>query len=153
MSGRPRTLANITAELHDLLSKFKVDEPHVLAGHSVGGYCTLAYANRYPTDVSAVIGIDPTVPTAKRGIPQPTGGGINWAQVLDAIGVVRAANTLDPNLAEPKGDAHTVDERRRMRPMSIWDFGNPAVTDEVNRLASNAGELQGGDVSRRGASP
>ena len=65
MRARPRTVDNITAELHDVLSKLNVEKPFVLAGHSIAGFYTLAYANRYPKEVSAVIGIDPTVPAAK----------------------------------------------------------------------------------------
>jgi pimeloyl-ACP methyl ester carboxylesterase len=93
--------------------------------------------------VRAVVGIDPTMPRAKAGIPQPTGGGINWGRILAVTGVVRLANTIYPDLAEPTSDAYTADERRRMRLMSIWNFGNPAVADEINRLASNASELHG----------
>jgi len=143
MTAPPRTLDNITRELHDVLSQLKVTKPYILAGHSIGGYYTLAYTNRYPTEVSAVIGIDPTVPTAKPGIPQPFRPGINWARLLGMIGLVRAANTIAPNLAEPTSDDYTQDERRRMRLMSTWNFGNPAVADETNRLASNASELNG----------
>jgi pimeloyl-ACP methyl ester carboxylesterase len=47
------------------LAKLEVPRPYVLAGHSIAGFYTLAYANRYRNDVSAVIGIHPTC--ARRG--------------------------------------------------------------------------------------
>lgn len=143
MKARPRTLENITAELHDVLSKLNVEKPYVLAGHSIAGFYTLSYANRYPDELSAVIGIDPTLPSADASAAEPGSGGIDVFRILDVIGVVRAANTIEPNLAEPTGDAYTVEERRRMRLMSIWNFGNAALTDETRRIGSNATALRG----------
>ena len=49
MSARPRTVQNITAELHDVLSKLGAPKPYVLVGHSIAGFYTLSYAHRYPT--------------------------------------------------------------------------------------------------------
>ena len=67
MNARPRTVQNITAELHDVLSKLGAQKPYILVGHSIAGFYTLSYAHQYPTEVSAVVGIDPTVPAAKAG--------------------------------------------------------------------------------------
>ncbi len=67
MSARPRTVQNITAELHDVLAKLGAPKPYILVGHSIAGFYTLSYAHRYPDEVSAVVGIDPTVPAAKAG--------------------------------------------------------------------------------------
>ena len=73
MSARPRTVQNITAELHDALAKLGAPKPYILVGHSIAGFYTLAYAHRYPQEVSAVVGIDPTVPASKAG-PGGTSG-------------------------------------------------------------------------------
>ena len=82
MSARPRTVQNITAELHDALAKLAAPKPYILVGHSIAGFYTLSYAHRYPDEVSAVVGIDPTVPAAKAGsgrderhAPQRAGSG------------------------------------------------------------------------------
>jgi pimeloyl-ACP methyl ester carboxylesterase len=143
LSARPRTVQNITAELHDVLSKLGVQTPYILVGHSIAGFYTLSYAHRYPQDVSAVVGIDPTVPAAKAG----SGGmGLPFhavGTVLRTTGLVRAAFTVSPGLAEPEGSAYTADERARIRAMAIWNFGNAAVADETNRTGSNAKALQG----------
>jgi len=142
MKARPRTVENITSELHEVLSKIEVDEPFILAGHSISGFYTLSYASRYPEEVSAVIGIDPTVPAANASADEP-GGGINWGRGLAAAGIARGAILLFPSLAEPAGASHTADELARMRRMAIWNYGNPAVADETARIASNAASLRG----------
>ena len=143
LNARPRTLQNITAELHDVLSKLGAPKPYILVGHSIAGFYTLSYAHRYPDEVSAVVGIDPTVPAAEGG----SGGmGLPFhalGTILRMSGLVRAAFTLSPGLAEPKGDAYTPDERAHIRAMAIWTFGNAAVSDETNQMGSNAAALRG----------
>lgn len=149
--GPPRTVENITAELHEVLSKLDVEKPYVLAGHSIAGFYTLSYANRYPEEVSAVVGIDPTVPAAKAGDTGPVDGGINWGRVLQVTGrvlqvtgVVRVAIAIAPSLAEqPTGDAYSVNELAQMHRLAVWNFGNPAVVDETIRIGSNAAALRG----------
>ena len=141
---RPRTVQNITAELHDVLAKLDAPKPYILVGHSIAGFYTLSYAHRYPDEVSAVVGIDQTVPAAEAGSAGTSGLSLDAVgTVLRMSGLVRAAFTLVPGLAEPAGSAFTADERARIRAMSIWNFGNAAVADETNRMGSNASALHG----------
>ncbi|MFE4836923.1 alpha/beta fold hydrolase [Arthrobacter sp. NPDC056691] len=140
-----RTVENITSELHEALAKAHVPGPYVLGGHSIAGFYTLAYANRYRGDVSAVIGIDPTVPAATTIHADQTGvpaGGINWEGLIAASGLLRWAITLAPGLVEPDGTAYTAGERDQMLKMANWNFGNPSVLDETNRIADNARKVQ-----------
>jgi pimeloyl-ACP methyl ester carboxylesterase len=144
LSARPRTVQNITGELHDVLAKLGAPKPYILVGHSIAGFYTLSYAHRYPQEVSAVVGIDPTVPAAKAGSGGTSGLPFHAVgTVLRTTGLVRAAFTLSPALAEPTGSAYTADERAQIRAMAIWNFGNAAVADETNRTGSNAKALQG----------
>jgi pimeloyl-ACP methyl ester carboxylesterase len=140
-----RTVENITSELHEALAKAEVPRPYVIAGHSIAGFYTLAYANRYQKDVSAVIGIDPTVPAARTLHTDETSvpsGGINWEGLIATSGLLRWATMLAPSLVEPDGTAHTSGERDQMRKMANWNFGNPSVLDETNRIADNARKVQ-----------
>ncbi|WP_160665515.1 alpha/beta fold hydrolase [Pseudarthrobacter sp. ATCC 49987] len=145
LSAKEGTVENITAELHEALSKVNVGGPYILAGHSIAGFYTLYYANKYRTEVSAVVGIDPTIPAA--GAAHPDAGaapdGVNWGRLFSTTGLVRWASTLAPALVEPDGDAYTAAEREQMRRMTSWNFGNPAVVDEINRIAENAHKVQG----------
>ena len=144
-----RTLENITAELHEALSKLDIDEPYVLMGHSLAGFYTLHYANQYPDEVSAVVGIDPTVPAtrveqaAPAGETDASGWRAPWERAPSATGLVRWATSISPALAEPAGDAYTAAERERIRLMSIWNFANPAVTAETIEMGNNARRLDG----------
>jgi pimeloyl-ACP methyl ester carboxylesterase len=143
MSASERTNKNISTELHEVLGKLNLGQPYVLAGHSIAGFYTLDYANRYPEEVSAVIGIDPTVPAAKSGPVEVPPGGVSLERMLSITGVVRAVLAVAPALGDPDGNAYTPDERERMRLMMSWNLGNPAVADETARIGNNAAELRG----------
>lgn len=148
MSAPPRTVDNLTAELHDVLGQLDIPRPYTLVGHSIAGFYTLHYAHTYPSEVAAVVGIDPTVPAEPTGAAASaadtsTSTGPNWQRMLSTTGVVRIANTLMPALAEPAGDAFTPSEREDIRLMTSWNFGNDALADETARMGGNAQDLRG----------
>ena len=130
-----RSIENITSELHTVLAKLHVDEPVILVGHSVGGLYARYYANTYPDQVSAVIGIDPMAATAsslKVGTPSITEG------IAGAFGLYRVVTTIAPDLIQPPGTAYTAEERRRTAAMSNWNYGNPSISDEWSQLQANS---------------
>ena len=143
MEGPPRTNENISTELHEVLARLQVKRPYVLAGHSIAGFYLLDYANRYRSEVSAVVGIDATIPKpGDEPVPDPEPG-FSLERALAVTGVVRTLTWLAPGLVDPGSDAYTEDELQRMRLMTNWNFGNPAVTDETARIANNAAALRG----------
>jgi pimeloyl-ACP methyl ester carboxylesterase len=135
----PRTIQNITAELHEALGHLHVQQPYVLLGHSLSGIYNLYYANRYRKEVAAVIGIDASVPGQTLGI---AGGRSPLERLVSSTGLLRAATTLVPSLVEPDGTAYTTSERERMRLMTNWNWANPAVVDEADHAARNLAAVQ-----------
>jgi pimeloyl-ACP methyl ester carboxylesterase len=143
LEGPARSNESISTELHDALGKLQVRPPYVLAGHSIAGFYLLDYANRYPTEVSAVVGIDATIPKPGDGPVEEPQPGISWERVLAVTGLVRVVAALAPGFVDPDSDAYTDEELRRMRMMVSWNYGNPAVADETARIANNAAALRG----------
>ncbi|MGV8971585.1 MAG: alpha/beta fold hydrolase [Rhodoglobus sp.] len=130
-----RTVENITGEIHQVLAALGVDSPVILAGHSIGGLYTRYYANAYPGDVAAIIGMDPmTAQTSSLEVSDASA----VAGALTDLGLVRVANALAPALVQPSGAAFTKDERERIVAMTDWTFGNAAVSDEWARMAANS---------------
>ncbi len=60
-TDRDRTSANYCEELHGLMQYLDY-ESYTIIGHSIAGIYALDYADRYPDEVEAFIGIDATVP-------------------------------------------------------------------------------------------
>jgi pimeloyl-ACP methyl ester carboxylesterase len=139
LEAAPRTVENITAELHTALGKVGVDQPYVLMGHSIAGLYTLYYANQYRDEVSAVVGIDASVPGQMNGL---AGAASPLDRLVSSTGLLRVATTIMPALAEPEGDAFTAAEREQIRLMTNWSYGNAAVTDEANQGTRNFAALE-----------
>jgi pimeloyl-ACP methyl ester carboxylesterase len=55
----PRTAAEVTDELRDLLHAAGVPAPYVLAGHSLGGAYARHFAQRFPGEVAGLLLLDP----------------------------------------------------------------------------------------------
>jgi pimeloyl-ACP methyl ester carboxylesterase len=149
MQGPARTTQNVSQEVHAALVAAGVQAPYVLGGHSLPGFYILDYVNRYPEEVSAVIGIDTTVPvitTTQDSTPVAEDGGIPWERLPASTGLLRwlqaLAPDLVPGLALPEHTAHTDQEREQIHRMTIWNFGNQAVTDEWRRVGNNARRLE-----------
>ena len=60
-TDRERTTENIVDEVHQALQTLDVDR-FVLMGHSIAGLYAIDFANRYPDEVAAFVGIDTSVP-------------------------------------------------------------------------------------------
>jgi pimeloyl-ACP methyl ester carboxylesterase len=55
----PRTAAEVTDELRDLLHAADVPAPYLLVGHSLGGAYARHYAQRFPDEVAGLLLLDP----------------------------------------------------------------------------------------------
>ncbi|MFE2866304.1 alpha/beta fold hydrolase [Embleya sp. NPDC059259] len=56
----PRSAAEVTDELHDLLHAAEVPAPYVLVGHSLGGAYARVFAQRFPAQVAGLLLLDPS---------------------------------------------------------------------------------------------
>jgi len=130
----PRTVENISSELHEAVTALQLEKPYELVGHSIAGIYDLYYANRYPDEVAAVIGIDASVPGQMNGL---VGQGNPWNRLVSTSGLLRAVTSVAPSLSTPDGTAYTERERDQIRVMTNWNHANRAILDEANRGARN----------------
>ena len=146
MTAPERTVGTVSQELHAALAAAGIEGPYVLGGHSLAGFYILDYVNRYPDEVSAVIGIDTTVPAFAADqdhAPATDSGGIPWERLASSTGLLRWVLLVAPDLALPETTTHTAHEREQIHRMTIWNFSNPAVTEETRLVGDNARRLAG----------
>jgi pimeloyl-ACP methyl ester carboxylesterase len=66
----PRTSAQVTDELRELLRTAEVPAPRLLVGHSLGGLYARHYAQRFPDEVSGLLLMDPAHEDYRAYMPQ-----------------------------------------------------------------------------------
>lgn len=66
----PRTSAEVTGELRELLLTAGVPAPYLLVGHSLGGLYARHYAQRFPGEVAALLLLDPAHEDYNAYMPQ-----------------------------------------------------------------------------------
>jgi pimeloyl-ACP methyl ester carboxylesterase len=69
-AGLPRTSAEVTSELRQLLRTAGVPAPYLLAGHSLGGLYARHYAQRFPGEIGALLLLDPAHEDYNAYMPQ-----------------------------------------------------------------------------------
>lgn len=133
-TDRPRTLENITEELHECLSELEFEE-YTLIAHSLSGVTSLYYANQYPNSVTAIVGIDPSVPAQNK---YESGVAINLAignifGFLNDIGLMRAITKFNPDSAVPTIENYTYSKSDidLYRKISLANRYNSNVMDEM----------------------
>ncbi|MGR5994883.1 alpha/beta fold hydrolase [Bacillus cereus] len=60
LGNQPRTIRQVTKELHMLLNKLAIQEPFILIGHSYGGLCAQHFAMLHEDKSQALILVDST---------------------------------------------------------------------------------------------
>ena len=80
----PRDLDADVSDLHALIQRGGLTTPLVMVGHSLGSNIVRLYASRYPTDVSAMVLLDPPAQAIGRFAP-------GWQKDEDTLSVQRFA--------------------------------------------------------------
>ncbi len=88
VTGLPRDLDTVLEQTRAALQKAGLTPPYVLCPHSMSGLEALYWAHRYPDEVSAIIGLDMSVPAAYEAmaIREPL---LRLLQFGSAVGLTR----------------------------------------------------------------
>ena len=149
----PRTVSNIVEETREALKLAGFAPPYVLIPHSASGIYSLFYANTYPEEIEAIIGLDTTVPAQysffkdykKRNISTypPSSLGPGFMEFIRLSGLGRVVLQLAPEqLGVTKIDSFSAADMSLFKTMLLWNYGNKTVIDENNRILDNLMAVQ-----------
>lgn len=131
-----RTIQTILSETRSALDKAGIEGPYVLCPHSMSGIEALYWAQEYPDEIEAIIGLDMAVPeyyeNMKINLPL-----IKLGQYAADLGITR----LIPSLAEGEAIKHgtlTEDEKNRYRAIFYNRTATATMIDEVQYIKKNA---------------
>lgn len=139
-----RSIAAILADTRAALSAAGIDGPYVLCPHSMSGIEALYWAQRYPEEVEAIIGLDMAVPRAYEDY-QINLSMLKLSQLAARLGITR----LLPGIAESDAIKYgTLTDSEKDIYLAIFYAKTATVTmlNEVRHIKENAKLVQQGGM-------
>jgi pimeloyl-ACP methyl ester carboxylesterase len=142
LTDKERTVENIVVEVRTALEKLNIQGPYILMPHSISGIYSMYYANTYPVEVKAIIGIDPTLPKALDYFDETAPSMPNIFSYAAPTGIARLALYLTPDNFLPVAEKGTYTEGnlKMTKAISAWKGMNRNVVDEANAIHINIGQ-------------
>jgi pimeloyl-ACP methyl ester carboxylesterase len=139
LTNKERTVENIIGEIRVALKKSNISGPYILMPHSASGIYSMYYANKYPDEIKAIIGIDPTLPKALEYFDESAPTMPKYMSLVAPTGIARLALYIIPEDFLPIAEDKTYsDENLKMtKSISTWKGFNENVVNEANELNNN----------------
>ncbi len=115
ISNSPRDVETILEETRSALEQAGEKGPYVLVPHSMSGLEAIYWAQRYPDEVKAIIGLDPLTPAAAEILPAPNQIQLAAMYLISRTGVSRfmPESDLEANFPLLKSEDLTDEEKQR----------------------------------------
>lgn len=136
---RSRALEEVLEQTRQTLFQAGAKPPFVLIPHSMSGLEALHWAQRYPDEVLAIIGLDMAWPQAYDKVPVPSAGTLALAEVLRKLGVQRL-------LPRQKIEGLSPEEAKQARMLYIRNFFSLPQQQEALSVIENAVTVQSGGI-------
>ncbi len=138
-----RDIDSVLENTRDALKQAGIKGPFVLCPHSMSGIESLYWAQKYPEEVSAIIGLDMAVPSAYEDYP------INMfiirlAQFGARIGITRFLGVADGDAV--KYGSLTPEEQDICRAVFYSRTSTPTMITEVKSIKESAAKVEAGTV-------
>ena len=134
-----RTVENIVEETRSALLQLDIQGPYILMPHSISGVYSMYYANQYPEEIEAIIGIDPTFPQALGYFRESAPTMPKVLSVVAPVGIARLALYISPDDFLPIAEEGTYSKEnlKMTKLISSWKGFNKNVVEETNLIQRN----------------
>lgn len=139
-----RSSENIVAEVREALKQAGVEPPYILMPHSLSGFYAMEYVKEYPEEVTAVIGIEPSVPNQEKYEESSIISTGAWylTRAMDIIGETRLELREDKLLADMRqSGSYSEQELDLITEVKAGNSASRALINENNAIAENAKKL------------
>ncbi|MCT1902944.1 alpha/beta fold hydrolase [Oceanobacillus sojae] len=139
ITQKERTVENIVEEIRAALKKANIHGPYILMPHSNSGIYSMYFANVYPEEVKAVIGIDSTLPKALAYFDEEAPVMPKYMSYIAPAGIARLALYISPEAFLPiaADDTYSEENLKMTKAISAWKVYNKNVVAEANEIESN----------------
>lgn len=144
LTDKNRTVESIVGELRTALIKLNIEGPYILMPHSISGIYSLYYANKYPEEIKAIIGIDPTLPNALEYFDESVPTMPKYMSYIAPTGIARLALYLSPEDFLPIANEGTYSEKniKMTKILSAQRGYNKNIVSEANEIKNNIEETR-----------
>ena len=137
-SDQSRDVMEVLSETRQALSQAEVSGPYVIVSHSMASLESLAWQEKYPNEVRAVIGLDWALPASYQDLKEhPTL--MTLAYWTSKIGLLR----YFPESVYLKNDDLTDSERQQYRFLAYKQLLSKAMLNETRAVKENARKVSG----------
>ena len=137
--GSPRTVENITDELHQVIQKLGYTK-YIFCSHSISGVYSLYYLDKYQDEVTGFIGMDTSVPN------QLEYTGNTFLPILrkwsNKLGLIRIASRIHPEWFMANNQYYTDETKSQIRYRLYRDFANVDNLDEGRHFTDNWNKIK-----------
>lgn len=141
---KPRDIATVLSETRAALAAADIDGPYVLCPHSMSGLEALYWAQQYPEEVEAIVGLDMAVPEAYKNFKNNVF--MNAASQLNAkTGIIRLLPLLN-ELDCVKHGTLTEEEKKIVHALLYKNFSNRTTINELKYVSENATIVGAGEI-------
>ena len=141
---KPRDIATVLSETRAALAAADIDGPYVLCPHSMSGLEALYWAQQYPEEVEAIVGLDMAVPDAYENFKNNVF--MNAASQFNAkTGIIRLLPLLN-ELDCVKHGTLTEEEKKIVHALLYKNFSNRTTINELKYVSDNAKIVGAGEI-------
>lgn len=138
-TDRERSVENIIEELRTALKESGENAPYVLMPHSISGIYAAWYANKYPEEVEAIVGIDCALPRQTEFFEDENPHVPGIAKIANPIGLQRLLCMIYPAslISDNSKGVYTDENLTEQKLLSNKVGFNTTVINEGNAIEEN----------------
>lgn len=138
----PRDIDTILEETRKVLELSGEKPPYILVPHSMSGIEAIYWAQKYPNEVRAIIGMDAAIPEAYNDFPMPSSGMLKVSSLAARIGLTRFIPSIADSSAAIRGGYLSVEDKEMYRAMFYRSTATSNMLEEVKQIKSNAKKVE-----------
>lgn len=141
---KPRDIDTVLSETRAALAAADIDGPYVLCPHSMSGLEALYWAQQYPEEVEAIVGLDMAVPDAYENFKNNVF--MNATSQFNAkTGIIRLLPLLN-ELDCVKHGTLTEEEKKIAHALLYKNFSNRTTINELKYVSENTTIVGAGEI-------
>lgn len=145
ISNSPREIDIVLDETRTVLQQVGITGPYILVPHSMSGIEALYWAQKYPQEVNAIIGLDPAVPKAYENL-EINMSVLKLGALGAKIGITRWIPSIVESSAAIKDGMLTEEEKKMYKAIFYRRTATKPMLEEVEEIKTSARKVEQGKV-------